>query len=82
VKRLLAELSSEHKAVKGNLLHALGKVVPTHLLDRGLLAKLGTTHGADPWIDEEEGAAAAGLDEACAEAEALVGLPRRSGGAS
>jgi tRNA 2-thiocytidine biosynthesis protein TtcA len=79
VKRLLAELSGEHKAVKGNLLHALGKVVPTHLLDRGLLAKLGTSHGADPWIDEEEEGAAE--LEACAEVEALVGLQRRSGGA-
>src|SRR6266542_7097755 len=41
VKELLAELSREHRAVKGNLLHALGNVVPTHLLDRRLLARLG-----------------------------------------
>jgi tRNA 2-thiocytidine biosynthesis protein TtcA len=53
VKRLLAELSAENRAVKGNLLHALAKVVPTHLLDRELLARLGTAHGADPWIDED-----------------------------
>jgi tRNA 2-thiocytidine biosynthesis protein TtcA len=71
VKALLAELSAEHRAVKGNLLHALGKVVPTHLLDRALLARLGTSHGADPWIDEEESG------DACAEAEALVGLAAR-----
>ncbi len=55
VKRLIAELSAEHPAVKGNLLHALSRVVPTHLLDRGLLGRLGTAHGRDPWLDEEEG---------------------------
>ncbi len=54
VKRLLAELSAEHGAVKGNLLHALGRVVPTHLLDRQLLTRLGTGPGRDPWIEEEE----------------------------
>jgi tRNA 2-thiocytidine biosynthesis protein TtcA len=72
VKQLLAELSSEHPAVKGNLLNALGKVVPTHLLDRDLLARLGTAHGADPWIEEEDAPTAA----ACGEAEAIVGLRR------
>jgi tRNA 2-thiocytidine biosynthesis protein TtcA len=46
MKQLLAELSAEHGAVKGNLLHALGKVVPTHLLDRDLLARLGAAQGA------------------------------------
>jgi len=76
VKRLLAELSAENRAVKGNLLHALGKVVPTHLLDRNLLARLGTAHGADPWIEEEDEATA----EACAEAGALVGLTRKAEG--
>jgi tRNA 2-thiocytidine biosynthesis protein TtcA len=54
VKELLAELSREHRAVKGNLLNALGKVVPTHLLDRQLLARLGEAQGADPWVDEDE----------------------------
>jgi tRNA 2-thiocytidine biosynthesis protein TtcA len=54
VKELLAELSREHRAVKGNLLNALGNVVPTHLLDRRLLARLGEAQGADPWVDEEE----------------------------
>jgi tRNA 2-thiocytidine biosynthesis protein TtcA len=58
VKSLLAELSREHGAVKGNLLNALGKVVATHLLDRELLARLGTAHGADPWVDEEDGTCA------------------------
>jgi tRNA 2-thiocytidine biosynthesis protein TtcA len=36
VKRLLGELEAEHPGVKANLLHALGKVVPDHLLDRHL----------------------------------------------
>jgi tRNA 2-thiocytidine biosynthesis protein TtcA len=73
VKALLAELSAEHPAVKGNLLNALGKVVATHLLDRDLLARLGTAHGADPWVDEDEGA-----DDACGEElAALVGLGTR-----
>jgi tRNA 2-thiocytidine biosynthesis protein TtcA len=58
VKALIAELSQEHRAVKGNLLNALGKVVASHLLDRGLLARLGTAHGADPWVDGEEEACA------------------------
>ena len=68
VKELLAELSREHRAVKGNLLNALGKVVPTHLLDRGLLARLGEAHGADPWLDEVDDGGCEGT------AEALVGL--------
>ena len=68
MKELLAELSVEHPAVKGNLLNALGKVVPTHLLDRGLLARLGEAHGANPWLDEDG-------DGACESTpEALVGL--------
>jgi len=65
VKELLAQLSAEHPAVKGNLLNALGKVVPSHLLDRGLLARLGEAGGPDPWLDEGE--------EPCGE-EALVAL--------
>jgi tRNA 2-thiocytidine biosynthesis protein TtcA len=74
VKQLLAELSAEHPAVKGNLLNALGKVVPTHLLDRGLLVRLGTAHGADPWVDEED------RDDPCGEQLAdLVGLGARRG---
>jgi tRNA 2-thiocytidine biosynthesis protein TtcA len=52
VKELLAQLSREHRAVKGNLLNALGKVVATHLLDRDLLARLGGAQGGDPWLDE------------------------------
>ncbi len=54
VKALLAELSSEHPSVKANLLNALGHVVPAHLLDRDLLARLSTASGGDPWIDAEE----------------------------
>ncbi len=69
VKALLAELSAEHPAVKGNLLNALGKVVATHLLDRELLARLGEARGGDPWLDEEE---------ACGEASLAV-APQRGG---
>ncbi len=78
VKELLATLSSEHPAVKGNLLHALGNVVPTHLLDRALLARLGGAEGADPWLDEEDG----GCEPT---SQPIVALgptsPRRAGGA-
>ncbi len=51
VKALLAELSREHPTVKGNLLAALGHVVPSHLLDREL-ARAVAASGADPWLDE------------------------------
>jgi tRNA 2-thiocytidine biosynthesis protein TtcA len=54
VKVLLAELSREHPSVKGNLLHALGRVVPSHLLDRGLAAQVASATGKDPWIDGED----------------------------
>ena len=54
VKSLLAELSAEHPAVKGNLMSALSRVVPTHLLDRDLLRALGEARGRDPWLDPEE----------------------------
>lgn len=67
VKQLLAELSAEHPAVKGNLLNALGHVVPSHLLDRGLLAQLAASTGKDPWLDAED-------EESCAPAEGLVEL--------
>ena len=41
---------------------------PDHLLDLGLLARLGEAHGANPWVDAEE-------DGGCASTpEALVGL--------
>lgn len=65
VKEILAQLSAEHPAVKGNLLNALGKVVPSHLLDRGLLARLGEAAGPDPWLDQ--------VEEPCGE-EPLVAL--------
>jgi tRNA 2-thiocytidine biosynthesis protein TtcA len=51
VKALLAELAAEHPAVKANLLNALGHVVPSHLLDRGLAAQVAEASGRDPWID-------------------------------
>jgi tRNA 2-thiocytidine biosynthesis protein TtcA len=54
VKQLIAELSGEHPAVKGNLLNALGKVVPSHLLDRSLQERLAAVSGTDPWMDEKE----------------------------
>jgi tRNA 2-thiocytidine biosynthesis protein TtcA len=67
VKQLLADLSTEHRAVKGNLQNALGKVVASHLLDRDLLARLGEVSGTDPWIDgEHEG-------EGCGEGPVSLG---------
>jgi tRNA 2-thiocytidine biosynthesis protein TtcA len=63
VKALLAELSAEHPAVKGNLLHALARVVPSHLLDRNLAARLEAATGQDPWIDEEEEGCGDGEEE-------------------
>jgi tRNA 2-thiocytidine biosynthesis protein TtcA len=53
VKALLAELGAEHPAVKGNLLHALGHVVPSHLLDRDLHRALARATGQDPWLDAD-----------------------------
>jgi tRNA 2-thiocytidine biosynthesis protein TtcA len=54
VKGLLAELSAEHPAVKGNLLHALGHVVPSHLLDKDLQRAVAQATGQDPWLDGED----------------------------
>jgi tRNA 2-thiocytidine biosynthesis protein TtcA len=68
VKRLLAELAAEHPAVKGNLLHALGRVVPSHLLDRDLQRRLGEASGQDPWLDGAED------EDACAEPQEIAGL--------
>jgi tRNA 2-thiocytidine biosynthesis protein TtcA len=72
VKALLAELSAEHASVKGNLLNALGHVVPSHLLDRGLAAQVASATGRDPWID--------GADEAdeAGEGDAPLSLPSQS----
>jgi tRNA 2-thiocytidine biosynthesis protein TtcA len=57
IKALLAELSAEHPSVKANLLHALGHVVPTHLLDRGLVERLAAAGGRDHAVegDDDEG---------------------------
>jgi tRNA 2-thiocytidine biosynthesis protein TtcA len=71
VKALLAELSAEHPAVKGNLMNALSRVVATHLLDRDLLAALGEARGRDPWLDAEDD------EESCGDAP--VAAPRRAG---
>jgi tRNA 2-thiocytidine biosynthesis protein TtcA len=63
VKALLAELSREHPSVKGNLLHALGRVVPSHLLDRDLARALSAVTGEDPWIDAGDDGGACGPPE-------------------
>src|SRR5512138_1640400 len=54
VKGLLAELSAEHRAVKGNLMNALAHVVPSHLLDRDLRRAVAASGESDPWIDAED----------------------------
>jgi tRNA 2-thiocytidine biosynthesis protein TtcA len=64
VKALLAELSAEHRSVKGNLLHALGHVVPSHLLDRELQRAVALRSGRDPWLDADE-------EDACEESEVV-----------
>jgi tRNA 2-thiocytidine biosynthesis protein TtcA len=68
VKGLLAELSAEHPAVKGNLLHALAHVVPSHLLDRDLHRAVAQVTGQDPWLDAD--------DEDCEVPEDVVKLVR------
>ncbi len=73
VKELLAELSREHPAVKGNLLNALGKVVVSHLLDRDLQRRVGEASGEDPWIDAAD-------DDACAGADLRADLVALGGG--
>ena len=71
VKRFIDELGKDHPALRGNVLAAMGNVMPEHLLDRGLhdllaLRAGGVTpdggapgriapRGKDPWLDEEEG---------------------------
>jgi tRNA 2-thiocytidine biosynthesis protein TtcA len=71
VKALLTELSAEHPAVKGNLLSALSRVIPSRLLDRDLQQRLGEVSGRDPWIDAEEGEAA-GCDDAAVPAPVVL----------
>jgi tRNA 2-thiocytidine biosynthesis protein TtcA len=78
VKALLADLSREHRAVKGNLLNALGHVVPSHLLDRELQRKLAQGTGKDPWLDGEDGEGEDACGEtADAELVTLLGGERR-----
>lgn len=74
VKALLAELAAEHPAVKGNLLNALGHVVPSHLLDRDLQQKLAAATGKDPWLDSEEEE-----DGGCGGAEVAEALVKLAG---
>ena len=50
VKRLLAELESEHPGVRASILGAMGNVMPEHLLDRAAIRE---QRGPDPWIDGE-----------------------------
>jgi len=66
VKKLLRDLQAENRAVKGNLLHALSNVVPSHLMDSKLFP-VGQAQGADPWLDDEE---ADEDDGGCGSAEA------------
>src|SRR5512138_404645 len=72
VKALLAELSREHPTVRGNLLAALGHVVPSHLLDRELARAVAAT-GGDPWLDEDED------DSSCEPPAGVVALARPRG---
>jgi tRNA 2-thiocytidine biosynthesis protein TtcA len=51
VKRLLADLESEHPGVRASILGAMGNVMPEHLLDRAAHRE---QRGRDPWIDGEE----------------------------
>jgi len=74
VKALLAELTAEHPAVKGNLLNALGHVVPSHLLDRDLQRRLATATGKDPWLDADEED-----DAGCGDAEVAAALVKLAG---
>jgi len=46
MKALIATLDADNPKVKGNMMAALARIRPTHLLDRDLLAKLGPP--ADP----------------------------------
>ncbi len=43
IKRMIAEWSERHPRVKGSMLAAIGNVRASHLLDRGLLERLGLT---------------------------------------
>ena len=56
VKRLLRGLNDQNDHVKGNIFAALSNVVPSHLLDTGLLGTLGLTEatGKDPFIESRE----------------------------
>jgi tRNA 2-thiocytidine biosynthesis protein TtcA len=74
VKALLAELTAEHAAVKGNLLNALGHVVPSHLLDRDLQRRLATATGKDPWLDADEED-----DAGCGDPEVAAALVKLAG---
>jgi tRNA 2-thiocytidine biosynthesis protein TtcA len=87
VKKLLRELQAENRQVKGNLLHALTNVVPSHLMDKKLFPVGDTAQeaaaeptGADPWLDEDEqetGCATIGAPVAAADKLALVQLKKK-----
>jgi tRNA 2-thiocytidine biosynthesis protein TtcA len=68
VKALLAELSKEHPSVKGNLLHALAHVVPSHLLDRGLQRAVAAGGEQAPPVDDD------GDEDVCGEVGEFVKL--------
>ncbi len=77
VKALLAELTSEHPAVKGNLLNALAHVVPSHLLDRDLQRSLAAATGKDPWLDGDEDEAPCGDEVSDALVKLVGGVEER-----
>jgi tRNA 2-thiocytidine biosynthesis protein TtcA len=57
MKALLQRMEAEHPHVKQSMLAALGNVVPSHLLDRGLLERVhgGEARGDDPTLSAAGG---------------------------
>jgi tRNA 2-thiocytidine biosynthesis protein TtcA len=59
VKRLISQLHAENPVVRGNIFAALGNVRPSHLLDKGLYARLGMdlddVSGRDEGLEAIEG---------------------------
>jgi hypothetical protein len=51
MKRLIADLEREHPDIKHSMISALGRVVPSHLIDRDLQPAPGAprvAHGVSP----------------------------------
>jgi tRNA 2-thiocytidine biosynthesis protein TtcA len=57
VKRLLSDLERDHPGIRASIFAAMGNVMSAHLLDARLYPRDIQT-GADPWIDEDDCAAA------------------------